>query len=177
MESSAEPVRVHHTRKEEKVDPALPAPAPLPVASTSALPRPARTTAQVLADEVLAPDAAPDRKGAGRLLTDGLDPWSENAWDNVEWGAEQELMALDAVEKQKAMPVPHGLQLKFNGDPASYWDKFYLNMKGTHDPAVAASADSSDRFFNDRAWLRLEFNELAEAVKPDVRRRLVSLRH
>lgn len=103
---------------------------------------------EIIADELLA-DAQP--KG-GRLLTTDRDPWAHNAWDQVEWDEEQELLAQATVAKQATVPVPDDLQELYNGDPGAQWDGFYTQMK--------------DRFFNDRAWLRTEFTELADVVKP-----------
>lgn len=53
-----------------------------------------------------------------------------------------------------SMAVPPELQEEYNANPASFWDSFYSNVK--------------DGFFNDRAWLRTEFSDLADAVKADV---------
>ena len=76
--------------------------------------------------------------------------------DKVEWDEEQEKLAQAAVEKQMSMAVPPELQEEYNGNPASFWASFYANVK--------------DGFFNDRAWLRTEFSDLADAVKADVSR-------
>lgn len=81
---------------------------------------------EIIADELLA-DAQP--KG-GRLLTTDRDPWAHNAWDQVEWDEEQELLAQATVAKQATVPVPDDLQELYNGDPGAQWDGFYTQMKG-----------------------------------------------
>lgn len=79
-----------------------------------------------------------------------------------------------AVERQMSAAVPAELQEEYNGDPASFWDTFYKNVQGTLllscDIAITKStylthSTATDGFFNDRAWLRTEFPELADAVK------------
>lgn len=73
--------------------------------------------------------------------------------DRVEWDEEQEQAAVAAVERQRAVPVPDELKGTIHDSAAKHWDKFY--------------SENQSRFFNDRAWLQTEFDELAEAVKPD----------
>ncbi|GAA5953529.1 hypothetical protein JCM21900_006192 [Sporobolomyces salmonicolor] len=117
--------------------------------------RPRRTKPQPLADEIRAEElipGAPSRNG-GRLLTEDRDPWTHNAWDQVEWDNELEQFARDAVDRQRDSPVPKELQDKYNADPAGQWDAFYARNK--------------DNFFKDRSWLRTEFPELADTLKPD----------
>ncbi|BGP13872.1 hypothetical protein JCM10213_002510 [Rhodosporidiobolus nylandii] len=125
-------------------------------------PRPAkRQTKQALADEIVADElksseelipGAPSRNG-GRFLSAESDPWTHNAWDQVEWGPAEQEFADAALEKQRNSPVPQHLQDEFNANPAAQWDVFYKLNK--------------DNFFKDRAWLRTEFPELAECLKPD----------
>ncbi|BGP22808.1 hypothetical protein JCM10295v2_001699 [Rhodotorula toruloides] len=127
-------------------DPTLASPAPQ---------RARRKQPQLLADQLVAEElieGAPSRKG-GRRLEEGRDPWTHNAWDQVEWGEEEERFAQSALEKQRNSPVPQHLQDKFNADPAAHWDLFYRHNK--------------DNFFKDRTWLRTEFPELAECLKAD----------
>ncbi|TKA52917.1 hypothetical protein B0A53_04220 [Rhodotorula sp. CCFEE 5036] len=114
-----------------------------------------RTQPQVLADQLVADElikGAPSRNG-GRLLTAERDPWTHNAWDQVEWGQEEEAFAQSALERQRGSPVPQHLQDKFNADPAAQWDTFYAHNK--------------DNFFKDRAWLQNEFPELKDCLKAD----------
>jgi tRNAThr (cytosine32-N3)-methyltransferase len=117
-----------------------------------------RTGPQLLHNELVAEEliaGAPSRNG-GRLLEEGRDPWTHNAWyaplrlsldsrapslvrltarsdfnrDKVEWDEEQEKLAQQAVEKQMTMAVPPELQEEYNANPASFWDTFYANVKG-----------------------------------------------
>ncbi|GAA5848574.1 hypothetical protein JCM8547_004557 [Rhodosporidiobolus lusitaniae] len=131
---------------------------------SSAMP-PKRTTRQALSDvvgevedgEELIP-GAPSRNG-GRFLTEDRDPWTHNAWDQVEWGPAEEEFAQAALEKQRSSPVPQHVQEELNKDPAAQWDKFY--------------AVNKDNFFKNRAWLQNEFPELAECLKADAGPKLV----
>lgn len=70
----------------------------------------------------------------------------------------------------------------YNAQPASFWDRFYdthlegyvasisarpsVDMSGLTDISSLIFAYS---FFKDRKWLRLEFPELIELTKPEVR--------
>ncbi|GAA5849143.1 hypothetical protein JCM3766R1_006361 [Sporobolomyces carnicolor] len=127
-----------------------------PVASTStAPPRVRRKAPQLLADELVAEEliaGAPSRNG-GRKLTDDRDPWTHNAWDQVEWDPELEQFAVEAVERQRQSPVPQELQDKLNANPAAQWDQFYAHNK--------------DNFFKERAWLQNEFPELEAVLQRD----------
>ncbi|GAA5968231.1 hypothetical protein JCM11641_003779 [Rhodosporidiobolus odoratus] len=114
-----------------------------------------RQTRQALADELVAEEliqGAPSRNG-GRFLTADHDPWSHNAWDQVEWGPAEEEFARAALEKQRNSPVPRHLQDEFNANPAKHWDVFYKHNK--------------DNFFKDRAWLQTEFPELAQCLETE----------
>ncbi|POY76611.1 hypothetical protein BMF94_0201 [Rhodotorula taiwanensis] len=128
---------------------------PASASTASPAPRIRRTEPQLLADQLVAEElikGAPSRNG-GRLLTAERDPWTHNAWDQVEWGHEEEAFAQSALERQRGSPVPQHLQDKFNADPAAQWDTFYAHNK--------------DNFFKDRAWLQNEFPELKECLKAD----------
>lgn len=46
------------------------------------------------------------------------------------WDEEQEILAREAVQKQADNPVSEELRELYNGNPASYWDEFYANVKG-----------------------------------------------
>ncbi|GAA5996596.1 hypothetical protein JCM5350_006756 [Sporobolomyces pararoseus] len=114
-----------------------------------------RKQPQLLADVLVAEEliaGAPSRNG-GRKLTEDRDPWTHNAWDQVEWDPELEQFAIEAVERQRKTPVPQELQDKFNSNPAAQWDTFYAHNK--------------DNFFKERAWLQNEFPELEAVLQPD----------
>ncbi|CAD6563739.1 MAG: hypothetical protein CYPHOPRED_000053 [Cyphobasidiales sp. Tagirdzhanova-0007] len=88
----------------------------------------------------------------GRTLTEGRDPWTHNAWDNVEWGEDQEIVAREAIQAQKLVPVSPDEQERLNATPERFWDKFYANV--------------ADTFFKDRSWLCMEFQPLSDSVQP-----------
>lgn len=54
---------------------------------------------------------------------------------------------------QRASPVSAFDQQRFNGDPAKWWNRFYVN--------------NTANFFKDRKWLRQEFPVLEEVTRPD----------
>lgn len=83
--------------------------------------------------------------------------------DHVEWDYEQEILAMQKLEKQREVPVKeidrsmvclfhlmlsHLLTFSelYMSNPARYWDLFYRNNK--------------DNFFKDRKWLQIEFPSL-----------------
>ncbi|KAI8821291.1 S-adenosyl-L-methionine-dependent methyltransferase [Fimicolochytrium jonesii] len=81
-----------------------------------------------------------------RFLDSEEDVYNFNAWDNVEWDAEQESTALELIAKQAANPVPADLVQKYDTEASRMWDAFY--------------AKNTNRFFKDRNWLRIEFPEI-----------------
>lgn len=82
-----------------------------------------------------------------RILKDPRDTSEFNAWDNVEWDAEQEQEAIAAVTKNSTQKMNGEDKKKFQNDADKFWDSFY----GVH----------QNRFFKDRHWLFTEFTELA----------------
>ncbi|XP_065090564.1 tRNA N(3)-methylcytidine methyltransferase Mettl2-like [Ochlerotatus camptorhynchus] len=87
------------------------------------------------------------------------DPWRVfdfNTWDNVEWGEEQEQVALEGVTKNSTvkLTVEDAHKLELEAD----WDKFY----GIH----------QNRFIKDRHWLFTEFPELAPRNTKDAPERV-----
>lgn len=85
-----------------------------------------------------------------RYLTDDNDVFSHNAWDHVEWGAEQIEDAEKHIAKQYELPVKDFEKKLYNSNPAKYWDIFYRN--------------NQENFFKDRKWLQIEFPSLYEAT-------------
>ncbi|KAI5953316.1 ABP140 [Candida jiufengensis] len=81
-----------------------------------------------------------------RFLTKEEDVYNHNAWDNVEWGAEQIEQAEQLIKKQYDNPVREFDKNLYNSNPARYWDIFYKNNK--------------ENFFKDRNWLKIEFPSL-----------------
>lgn len=88
-----------------------------------------------------------------RQLKDDSDIWNHNAWDNVEWGEEQVVLAEEKITEQLKNPVSDFDKKLYNSNPARYWDIFYKNNK--------------ENFFKDRKWLQIEFPSLYEATKED----------
>lgn len=88
-----------------------------------------------------------------RTLTESVDVWDHNAWDNVEWGEEQIKLAEEKIKGQYENPVSEFDKKLYNGNPARYWDIFYKNNK--------------ENFFKDRKWLQIEFPCLYAATKKD----------
>ncbi|XP_032598817.1 methyltransferase-like protein isoform X1 [Drosophila grimshawi] len=86
--------------------------------------------------------------GAGqRILSDAREVFEFNAWDHVQWDAEQEQAAQAAVEQNSTVKMSEDQRERFQSDAPKFWDSFY----GIHD----------NRFFKDRHWLFTEFPELA----------------
>ncbi|KAG8234062.1 hypothetical protein J437_LFUL013558 [Ladona fulva] len=88
-----------------------------------------------------------------RLLNDVDQVFQHNAWDHVEWSAEQEEDAKKKVDENSAVRVDPDKFEKFEMDANKYWDEFY----GIH----------QNRFFKDRRWLFTEFPEIAPDVPPE----------
>ncbi|KAH8378663.1 hypothetical protein KR009_000537, partial [Drosophila setifemur] len=89
----------------------------------------------------------------GRLLTDAREVFEFNAWDHVQWDAEQEQAAQAAVVKNSTSKMKTEEKDRFQSDAPKFWDSFY----GIHD----------NRFFKDRHWLFTEFPELAPEEKKE----------
>ncbi|CAH2096224.1 unnamed protein product [Euphydryas editha] len=82
-----------------------------------------------------------------RLLENVDEVFKHNAWDNVQWDANQEKAAAEKVERNSEVTFSedHLKDLEENAD--KHWDAFY----NIH----------QNRFFKDRHWLFTEFPELA----------------
>jgi len=83
----------------------------------------------------------------GRLLDEGKDVFQHNAWDNVEWGEEQEREAQEAVAKSAKNLVSPNQAEEYEIKAGEFWDKFY--------------SIHQNRFFKERNWLFTEFPDLA----------------
>ncbi|XP_055843210.1 tRNA N(3)-methylcytidine methyltransferase Mettl2 [Episyrphus balteatus] len=102
---------------------------------------PAETTEKIPSESDFRPQFG------NRFLTKEDDVFTHNAWDNVEWDANQEAEALAAVQKNSTKKMTEEDQIKFENEADKFWDSFY----NIH----------QNRFFKDRHWLFTEFPELA----------------
>ncbi|XP_065896745.1 tRNA N(3)-methylcytidine methyltransferase METTL2-like isoform X4 [Dysidea avara] len=81
-----------------------------------------------------------------RLLTDPDKVFEHNAWDRVEWDADQEKVAEQAVKHNSSVFLPSDKNVEYEVNAGDYWDSFYMQHQ--------------NRFFKDRHWLFTEFPEL-----------------
>ncbi|KAK1331251.1 hypothetical protein QTO34_009202 [Cnephaeus nilssonii] len=97
-------------------------------------------------------DSCPEPGGkrqlfGGRLLSDPARVFHHNAWDNVEWSAEQAAAAERKVQENSTQRVCQEKQVDYETNAHKYWNDFYkIHENG---------------FFKDRHWLFTEFPELA----------------
>ena len=85
-----------------------------------------------------------------RFLSSESDVFQHNAWDNVEWGEEQEREAQEAVDKAASSRVEADMAEIYEEKAAEYWDKFY--------------SIHQNRFFKERNWLFTEFPDLGKVA-------------
>ncbi|CDH58186.1 trna methyltransferase [Lichtheimia corymbifera JMRC:FSU:9682] len=108
---------------------------------------------------VLDVDNSADKEAAkfgSRLLNDKEAVFDHNAWDHVEWDAEQEAYAQAQIARHKGAPVPEEEQDQYHEHAPDYWNKFYEK--------------NENRFFKDRNWLRIEFPEIFNTTHSDAGR-------
>ena len=97
------------------------------------------------------PDSSASRPQFGaRFLSSESDVFQHNAWDNVEWGEEQEREAQEAVDKAASSRVEADMAGVYEEKAAEYWDKFY--------------SIHQNRFFKERNWLFTEFPDLGKVA-------------
>ena len=97
------------------------------------------------------PDSSASRPQFGaRFLSLESDVFQHNAWDNVEWGEEQEREAQEAVDKAASSRVEADMAGIYEEKAAEYWDKFY--------------SIHQNRFFKERNWLFTEFPDLGKVA-------------
>ncbi|XP_047533059.1 methyltransferase-like protein isoform X1 [Vanessa atalanta] len=85
--------------------------------------------------------------GGNRYLTDSKLLYLFNAWDNVQWNADQEKAAAEKVELNSTVTFSEDRLKDLEENADKHWDAFY----DIH----------QNRFFKDRHWLFTEFPELA----------------
>jgi hypothetical protein len=81
-----------------------------------------------------------------RHLRNPEDVFQHNAWDDVQWDAEQEMQAKNTVALNSENRMAAEQVEKIEQEAGQLWDKFY----SVH----------QNRFFKDRMWLFTEFPEL-----------------
>eukprot|EP00092_Neocalanus_flemingeri_P018614 GFUD01020158.1.p1 GENE.GFUD01020158.1~~GFUD01020158.1.p1 ORF type:complete len:367 (+),score=130.91 GFUD01020158.1:35-1135(+) len=91
----------------------------------------------------------------GRVLSSEEDVFQHNAWDNVEWGQEQQEEAQQMVDKAATTLMEMGKAQDCEEKAGEYWDKFY--------------SIHQNRFFKQRNWLFTEFPDLAPGYTGAVR--------
>ncbi|RKF62555.1 tRNA-methyltransferase [Erysiphe neolycopersici] len=88
-----------------------------------------------------------------RLLKNEDEVFQYNAWDHVETDSAYKQYAELQYAKQREEPVSDFDNIRFNSDPAKWWNNFYKNNMGN--------------FFKDRKWLQQEFPILSSATQAD----------
>ncbi|POS86310.1 hypothetical protein EPUL_004073 [Erysiphe pulchra] len=88
-----------------------------------------------------------------RLLKNEDEVFRYNAWDHVETDSVYKQYAELQYSKQREEPVSDFDKIRFNSDPAKWWNNFYKNNMGN--------------FFKDRKWLQQEFPILSSATQKD----------
>ena len=91
----------------------------------------------------------------GRVLEREGDVFKHNAWDNVEWGQEQQDEAQEMVNKATSVLMDMEIAREYEDKAGEFWDKFY----SVH----------QNRFFKERNWLFTEFPDLAPGYTGAVR--------
>jgi SAM-dependent methyltransferase len=91
----------------------------------------------------------------GRVLEKDGDVFKHNAWDNVEWGKEQQEEAQEMVDKATSVLMDAEKAKECEEKAGEFWDKFY----SVH----------QNRFFKERNWLFTEFPDLAPRYTGAVR--------
>lgn len=86
-----------------------------------------------------------------RVLEEGDDIFSHNAWDHVEVDPQYADFILQQATFQRENQVSDFDKGRFNAQPEKWWDKFYGNNRAN--------------FFKDRKWLVQEFPMLGEVTK------------
>ncbi|XP_026761748.1 methyltransferase-like protein isoform X2 [Galleria mellonella] len=94
-------------------------------------------------------DTSTDRRPqfGNRFLENVDEVFKHNAWDNVEWNAEQEEAAKAKVQQNSEVKLSEEQLKSLEENAGKHWDAFY----DIH----------QNRFFKDRHWLFTEFPELA----------------
>ena len=90
-----------------------------------------------------------------RLIKEDSEIFKHNAWDRVEWDAQQEENALEQIRKQIEKSENVEEKMKVAGETASEnWNCFYEKHE--------------NKFFKDRSWLFTEFERLNPKNSPEL---------
>ncbi|XP_076184052.1 methyltransferase-like protein [Ptiloglossa arizonensis] len=97
-----------------------------------------------------------------RILSNNINVFQHNAWDNVTWNEEHQSFAKQKVDENSIVMLPNEKIWEYEYHANKYWDTFY----GVHE----------NKFFKDRHWLFTEFPELAVTiVKQNIKQPLRSV--
>ncbi|KAK4100103.1 methyltransferase [Parathielavia hyrcaniae] len=88
-----------------------------------------------------------------RYLGEEDDVFEFNAWDHVETDDAYKEYAEQQYALQRQAPVSNFDKMRFNSDPAKWWNLFYKN--------------NTANFFKDRKWLQQEFPILHKVTRED----------
>ncbi|KAL2130884.1 hypothetical protein VTI74DRAFT_5814 [Chaetomium olivicolor] len=88
-----------------------------------------------------------------RYLGEEDDVFEFNAWDHVETDDAYKEYAEQQYAMQRQAPVSDFDKMRFNSDPAKWWNLFYKN--------------NTANFFKDRKWLQQEFPILDKVTQED----------
>ncbi|KAK4113822.1 methyltransferase [Canariomyces notabilis] len=88
-----------------------------------------------------------------RYLGEDDDVFEFNAWDHVETDDAYKEYAEQQYAMQRQSPVSDFDKVRFNSDPARWWNRFYKN--------------NTANFFKDRKWLQQEFPILEKVTQED----------
>lgn len=129
---------------------ALDHPSPSPSPSSAPAPLPSAPTTRIIPD---GPKKSDPFQFGSRFLFSEDEVFSHNAWDHVETDAAYKAFSTTQFAAQRSKPVGDYDKMRFNSDPARWWNLFYQNNK--------------ENFFKDRKWLQQEFPILAAATEAD----------
>eukprot|EP00731_Ephydatia_muelleri_P007969 Em0004g307a len=88
-----------------------------------------------------------------RHLDDPSSVFEHNAWDNVQWDEEQQMLAEQKVKDNSSAPLSNEQAEVYEKEAGVRWTEFYRQHQ--------------NKFFKDRHWLFTEFPELMQPVNSE----------